>query len=306
MDKLDIYELHPVFKDYFSGYLNTQDADHYLIQIKQFYGDDENFKYYCFEDELLKIREGFPLAFNADEKLKAVILLFKSLIELFLDDRIKAKAYFSDLNHHVLTEIDPLFSAIYVVLNEYFDYRSPKVKLLKERIIISRKFDDFWHHVLFRNFNKPNTRKIKFNLVSSKEDTVFQRTLTETDFLFICGHGDDEIAHGGIQYYFDSDHFIRLTGPILSQYLSNVKVLGLLSCGVKPYANHLDLAEYFVLAEGTATPEYTETFVKAFILIYQNSGNVELGLKLGLVSLLFRSNKKLPFSVYHNKKLMKI
>lgn len=285
----------PAFKNYFKKFQKDGSIDQYLELIQDFYGDPKELIFVNFESELNILGEGLQNFNPKVPEQKAVVLLFRTLICLYLDTEPEAISLYSKIDVESLKCADALFYNIYLVLDKYFQANKVNGKVKSSAIIYSRDDSEFWDHLA--QFNLENSRRIPLTVSRSKDKLDLEKLFSENEYIFINGHGDDSET-GGLKYYIDSNNFIRLPGPLIEYYIKNVEVLGLLSCGVRPYSNYKTLAKYFVLSEYTAMPTFSEMFIKTFFLVNKATKDTELSLKMALVYLYFRSNSDFVFQVY--------
>jgi len=297
----------PIFKNDFNSFLGRENSDEeYLRKIQSYYSELNALRYYHFERELELLATGLNSWHPSDPKLIGLLKLFRSMLYIFIDNEGTARDYFTDIRRNEMPNTGGLFHKIYGIVNEYFNIRRKPIESLKSKAIISREFDELDIHILWKNLQLPSSWNNKIVVGNSQNNLDLVKLFSENRVLFLDGHGSNDITEGGFKYYVDSINHIRIPGPLLKLYSKNILVLGLLSCGHKPYKDYLGVSEYMILSDNTSTTTYSEMFIKVFHLTYSKTGEIELSLKMGLISLFFRSNEEFAFSIYHKGKLVEV
>ncbi len=289
----DNSKIHPIFCNCFAErQMFHEKPDDFLKIINAYYAKINGEEYLPFESELKLLFIQIENFNNDDPILMNKINLFKCLIKFYTGEEDVSSELYDQILPDRFEQSD-IYDNIYNIIGKVYT-KKPSTDLPNSRIVISGGFKHDLLH--FQRHYLKQLRYSNMKVESSQNLPDVSAIFQDCNHIFFVGHGNENEGEG-FNYYYDYIDAFRLRADTLEMLSKEVEVLALLSCASEPYADIHRIAKYFILPD-TAFSEYAEMFIKGFYRKWEEFGDIDLNIQLGLIALLLRSNKTLVFNVY--------
>jgi hypothetical protein len=281
---------------------NTSGKD-YFESIRAYFALAESCPDESFEIRIKNLYEVLHGQKDSSDTVNAVLQLFIALLNLYKRDEDTALTVLNSFSKDYL--IHEYFKEIYDLVVNILTADWKVIEPPMVRIVVSRKFDQSNFGLTGQNLKQLSfTRYSKYLEVFDSQEISIEKALNDSSIIFFLGHGFDA-KDGGFKYCHEYTDGFYLRGELIKALTKKTPLLiGLMSCGILPYENIQDLAEYLILPTNQGSNlMYEEAFIKGFLLWYDRL-DIENCIRLGIIAVMIRSTNELLITVLNKNRAL--